>query len=70
MVHVEFVILFLLLVWIIRRLPTPWLIDASLRRITGQLNRLEAEARHLPLALIEEECEAFYSKQAAKRKGN
>ncbi|MBZ5663398.1 MAG: hypothetical protein LAO30_02235 [Acidobacteriia bacterium] len=68
MIHVEFAILFLLLVWIIRKLPKPWLVDASLRRIVGQLNRLEAEARHVSLEQIDQEFEEFYSKQA-KLKG-
>ena len=69
MVHIEFAILFLLLLWIIRKLPTPWLVDASLRRMTGQLNRIEAVVRHVPLEQIEGEFSSFYSNQAAKRKG-
>lgn len=67
MIHVEFAILFLLLVWIIRKLPKPWLVDASLRRMTGQLNRMEAAIRHVPLEQIEDEFASFYERQAKQR---
>ena len=67
MIHVEFAILFLLLVWIVRKLPTPWLVNASLRRMTGQLNRLEATIRNVSLEQIEEEFDAFYKKQSTSQ---
>jgi len=53
--HLEFIIVVVLLVWIIRRLPTPWVYDMYLRRMLSQLNDIEAHARGVPLEQIKQE---------------
>jgi hypothetical protein len=66
----EFAILFILLLWIIRRVPTPWVYDMHTRRILTQLNRIEAYTRGVPVEEIEQEFSDYLANGTAAHDGS
>ncbi len=65
--HVEFLIIVFLLLSVIRRQQTPWVFDMFLNRILGQLNKIETQARHVPLEEVQKEMSALISNTTALR---
>ena len=65
----QFLIIVALLVWIIRRLPTPWVYDMYIRRVLDQLNVIEARQRGIPLEDVEMELSSHIENSTANHDG-
>ena len=67
--HLEFLVVIFLLLWLIRRVRTPWVYNMYLRRILGQLDRIEAHTRGVPIEQIEKEFSAVIHTETAIHDG-
>lgn len=63
---IEFVILLVLLLWLIRCIPSRWQQDVRLKWIHDQLNEINANARGIPLSRVEEEYRNYLSNRSAE----
>ena len=66
MSDLQFCILVLLLLWLIRRIPSRWQQDLRLKWIHDQLNEINASARGIPLSRVEEEYRNYLSNRSAE----
>ena len=66
MSDLQFCILVLLLLWLIRPIPSRWQQDLRLKWIHDQLNEINAGVRGIPLSRVEEEYRNYLSNRSAE----